>query len=159
MSNLSINHHSTLSYFALYTCGMARDALHDVVRNALEKDGWTITDDPLRLVIGRDTMYVDLAAERLIAATRGEERIAVEVKGFTETTTINGFHGVLGQYINYRLALRQVYPQYRLYLAVPEQVFMTFFQRKFASLSLEENKIALLVYSIEKEAITHEVNP
>jgi XisH protein len=138
---------------------MARDKLHDVVRNALEKDGWTITADPLRLVIGRDTMYIDLAAERLIAATRGEEHIAVEVKGFAEPTNINGFPSVLGQYINYRLALRQIYPQYRLYLAVPEQVFMTFFQRKFASLSLEENKIALLVYSIEKEAITHEVNP
>jgi hypothetical protein len=43
---------------------MARDKLHDVVRTALEKDGWTITDDPLRLVFGADTMLVDLAAER-----------------------------------------------------------------------------------------------
>ena len=25
----------------------AKDFLHDAVRTALEKDGWTITDDPL----------------------------------------------------------------------------------------------------------------
>jgi hypothetical protein len=27
----------------------ARDTYHNHVRNALTKDGWTITDDPLRL--------------------------------------------------------------------------------------------------------------
>ncbi len=79
---------------------MARDKLHEVVRTALEKDGWTITVDPLRLVVGSDTMYVDLAAERLLAASRAEEQIAVEVKGFNEPTTISGFHSVVGQYIN-----------------------------------------------------------
>ena len=82
---------------------MARDKLHDVVRNALEKDGWTITDDPLRLVVGADTMLVDLAAERLIAAERNEELIAVEIKGYDEPSTIHGFHGVIGQYLHYRL--------------------------------------------------------
>ena len=138
---------------------MAQDLLHNVVRTALEKDGWNITDDPLRLLIGVDTMFVDLAAERLIAAERGQERIAVEVKGYTETTNINGFHGVLGQYINYRLALRQTHPQHRLYLAIPEEVFHTFFKREFAQLSLKENNVALLVYSVEQEAITNEVNP
>jgi hypothetical protein len=71
-----------------YTVKVARDALHHVVRTALEKDGWHITDDPLRLLIGVDTMFIDLAAERLIAAERGEERIAVEIKGYTETTSI-----------------------------------------------------------------------
>jgi XisH protein len=135
---------------------MARDALHNVVRNALEKDGWHITDDPLRLVIGIDTMFIDLAAERLIAAERGEELIAVEVKGYTEPSNINGFHGVIGQYINYRLALQKIHPQRRLYLAVPEEVFETFFQREFAQLSLKENTVALLVYSVEKEVIIHE---
>lgn len=53
--------------------------IHQVVRTALEKDGWNITDDPLRLLIGIDTMFIDLAAKRLIAASKGQEFIAVEV--------------------------------------------------------------------------------
>lgn len=36
---------------------MAKDLFHDVVRHALEKDGWTITDDPLFLRFGGIEMY------------------------------------------------------------------------------------------------------
>ena len=39
---------------------MAKDIYHNTVRTALEKDGWIITDDPLRLIIGRRGFYVDL---------------------------------------------------------------------------------------------------
>lgn len=132
---------------------LARDALHHVVRRALEKAGWHITDDPLRIVIGSDTLLIDLAAERLIVAEKASECIAVEVKGYTDTLNINGFHAVLGQYINYRLALRTTYPRYKLYLAVPDEVFETFFKREFAQMALEENRVALLVYNVEREVI------
>jgi hypothetical protein len=46
----------------------ARDKYHDAVRNALIKDGWTITHDPLRLVWGKRDMYVDLGAKKLLGA-------------------------------------------------------------------------------------------
>ncbi len=37
----------------------ARDIYHNHVRNALIKDGWVITDDPLRLRIGKkDSMLI-----------------------------------------------------------------------------------------------------
>ncbi len=42
----------------------ARDLYHSNIRNALIKDGWTITDDPLRLKWGKKDMYVDLAAHK-----------------------------------------------------------------------------------------------
>ncbi len=49
----------------------AKDKFHDVVKVALEKDGWQITHDPLLLRIqGIADMYVDLGAEKLIAADR-----------------------------------------------------------------------------------------
>ncbi len=51
-----------------------RDIYHDAVRRALIKDGWTITHDPLRLDWGGKDMYVDLGAERLLAAEKGEQR-------------------------------------------------------------------------------------
>lgn len=60
----------------------ARDALHDAVRHALERDGWTITHDPLRLSVRRRNLYVDLGAERLLAAEKGRQKIAVEIKTF-----------------------------------------------------------------------------
>lgn len=49
----------------------AQDIFHDSVKNALIKDGWTITDDPLYLDYGGIDMYVDLGAEKLIAAEKG----------------------------------------------------------------------------------------
>lgn len=66
----------------------AYDRFHLVVRNALVKDGWTITHDPLRLEIGERSLQVDLGAERLLAAERGTERIAVEIKSFTSASDI-----------------------------------------------------------------------
>ncbi len=58
----------------------AKDIYHDTVKNALIKDGWTITDDPYRLSIGKRKMYVDLGAEKLIAAEKDSRKIAVEIK-------------------------------------------------------------------------------
>ena len=43
---------------------MARDLFHDAVRHALEKDGWTITADPLKLEFGTVKALVDLGAEK-----------------------------------------------------------------------------------------------
>jgi len=63
----------------------ARDRYHDQVRNALVKDGWVITHDPLRLTWGLKDMYVDLGAEQLLAAEKGTRKIAVEVKNIRWT--------------------------------------------------------------------------
>ena len=46
----------------------ARDIYHDAVKRALVKDGWSITHDPMRLPWGRKDLYVDLGAEKLLAA-------------------------------------------------------------------------------------------
>jgi propionyl-CoA carboxylase alpha chain len=52
----------------------ARNKFHYVVK---EGDGWIITDDPLQLHYGGVDVYVDLAAERLIAA--GKKRNQYQV--------------------------------------------------------------------------------
>ena len=49
----------------------ARNRFHNQVRNALVQDGWTSTHDPLRLRWGVKDMFVDLGAERLLAAEKG----------------------------------------------------------------------------------------
>ena len=66
----------------------AFDRYHTQVRVALLKDGWTITDDPLTLEIEERKLYVDFGAERLLAAERGTEKIAVEIKSFRTPSPI-----------------------------------------------------------------------
>jgi len=56
---------------------MARDKFHYIVRTALEKDGWTITHDPYPLQLTRRKLGIDLGAEKVIAAVRELEKIAV----------------------------------------------------------------------------------
>lgn len=58
------------------------DEYHEAVKNALIKDGWTITDDPLTVEYEDVFLYADLGAERTLAAEKGAEKIAVEIKIF-----------------------------------------------------------------------------
>jgi hypothetical protein len=50
----------------------AKDRFHAVVRIALEKEQWNVTDDPLRLEVGGTKFEIDLGAEQLLAAERGQ---------------------------------------------------------------------------------------
>ncbi|UOG93436.1 MAG: XisH family protein [Candidatus Thiothrix sulfatifontis] len=61
----------------------ARDLFHQAVVIALQKEGWVITHDPLAVPIGGIDLYIDLGAERLLAAEREGQRIAVEIKCFS----------------------------------------------------------------------------
>ena len=87
---------------------MARDIFHNAVRRALKKQGWTITANPLQVKFGGIIFQVDLAAERVLAADREGERIAVEIKSFLSPLAITNFYAALGQFLSYRLALSSV---------------------------------------------------
>jgi len=101
----------------------AKDIFHDTVRSALEKDGWVIIDDPLYIKVGGTEMYIDLTAEKLIAAQKAERKIAVEIKSFLRESEMTEFHLALGQFLNYRLALKQKLPDIILYLAIPTDTY------------------------------------
>ncbi len=49
---------------------MAKDIYHNQVKNALVKDGWHITHDPLFVQFGGVDVYVDLGAEKIIGAEK-----------------------------------------------------------------------------------------
>ncbi|NJM61663.1 MAG: fatty-acid oxidation protein subunit alpha [Oscillatoriales cyanobacterium RU_3_3] len=133
---------------------MAKDRFHQVVKVALESDGWNVTHDPLQIKVGGVDMEIDLGAERLLAAERGDEKIAVEVKSFlSSASAISEFHTALGQFINYRGALRREEPDRVLYLAVPDRVYNSFFKLDFPASMLQENNVKMIVYDIELERI------
>ena len=131
----------------------AKDRFHAVVRIALEKEQWNVTDDPLRLDIGGTKFEIDLGAEQLLAAERGKEKIAVGIKTFLSDSPLTDYHAALGQFLNYRLALEIADSTRILYLAVPVGVYESFFKREFAQISLERYQIKLIIYDTIQEVI------
>lgn len=109
----------------------AKDIFHQSVCIALEKDGWNITHDTLYLKVNDVEFYIDLGAERLIAAEKAGQKIAIEIKSFLGTSEVTEFHLALGQILNYRLALKQEEPERILYLAIPQDTYEDFFSRQF----------------------------
>ena len=131
----------------------AKDKFHAVVRIALEKEQWKITDDPLRLEVGGTKFEIDLGAEQLLSAERGQEKIAVEIKTFLSDSPLTDYHAALGQFLNYRLALEISDPTRILYLAIPIVPYEAFFNREFAQISIERYQIKLIVYDPIQEVI------
>lgn len=131
----------------------ARDLVHNAVKSALQKDGWTITHDPLSIDLTDGQLQIDLGAERLIAAQKQGERIAVEVKSFVGASAISEFHTALGQFLNYRVALKIKEPTRILYLAVPLEIYQDFFSRQLPQLSIQEYQLKLIVFDPETEVI------
>ncbi|MEB3213070.1 MAG: element excision factor XisH family protein [Leptolyngbyaceae bacterium] len=131
----------------------AKDAYHDTVKAALQKDEWLITHDPLILELTSGRLEIDLGAERLIAAQRKDEQIAVEIKSFLSPSLTSEFHTALGQFLNYRIALKQREANRILFLAVPVKVYRSFFSGELAQLSIAEYDIKLLIFDPEQEVI------
>ena len=131
----------------------AKDLFHEAVKRGLEKEQWYISHDPLELEWEEIKVKIDLAAERLIAAERGEEKIAVEIKSFIGTSAISDFHTALGQFLNYKLMLEVKAPERELYLAVPVEIYASFFQSHFAQVSIERHQLKLIVYNPTTEEI------
>jgi len=133
---------------------MARkDFYHETVRHALEKDGWIITDDPLDLSTGEVELLADLGAERVIAAERNSEKIAVEIKSFVGQSPVSEFHKALGQYENYRTSLEELEPDRTILLAIPMFAWKEFFQRPFIQKVIAKNRIELIIFDSKNETI------
>lgn len=131
----------------------ARDVFHQAVKHALVKEQWTITNDPLVVQFGGVGLYIDLGAERLLAAEKDGRYIAVEVKSFLSSSPISDFHTALGQFLNYRLALDEQDPTRTLYLAVPIDTYATFFALPFVQAAVTRYELKLIVYDAETEEV------
>ncbi|MDJ0619977.1 MAG: XisH family protein [Calothrix sp. MO_192.B10] len=132
----------------------ARDKYHNTVKNALIKDGWKITHDPLRIRLARGrNLFVDLGAERLLAAERGFEKIAVEVKSFTSPSDMKDLEEAIGQFVLYARLLKRYYPEHQLYLAVTEDIHRTVFAEEAGQTMIEDGIISLVTFDPMEEKI------
>lgn len=131
----------------------AKDIFHEAVKQALQKERWIITNDPLSFKFGNVNFFVDLGAERLLAAQRDSEKIAVEIKSFLNPSAITDFYSALGQFLSYRLALEATEPDRKLYMAVPLDIYKTFFQLEFTQTAVQQYQVLLIVYNPVNEVI------
>ena len=131
----------------------ARDIYHFAVKNALLADGWTITHDPLALKIGTRDLYIDLGAERVLAAEKSAVKIAVEVKSFLGPSLINELERALGQFILYADVLSEREPERTLYLAVPRSFVDLVLEEPVGELLLRKGRLRVVLFDLQREEI------
>jgi hypothetical protein len=136
----------------------AKDIIHDSVKNALIKDGWTITADPFTIRYEDATVFADLAAERAIAAEKAGNKIIVEIKSFSSPSPLHDLKIALGQYQIYLPFLHELNIDHKLYLAISDLTYDTLFQRKSVELLVEWYKLSLFVVNLASEEIIEWIN-
>ncbi|MDY6803634.1 MAG: element excision factor XisH family protein [Cyanobacteriota bacterium] len=134
------------------------DLYHDVVKQALTKDGWVITDDPFIIRYKGLRLYADLAAEKLIAAQNGESKIVIEVKVFRGPSLITELEKAVGQYGIYRTLLQKINSDLKLYLAIDKDIFQSFFRRPAIEDIVSDHQINMLVFDPDLEEIVEWIN-
>lgn len=131
----------------------AKDIYHNAVRFALIKDGWEILTEDYTLEYGGDRLYVDIAAEKSIAAEKQDQKILVEVKSFLGRSFINDLEQAVGQYIVYRDILIEKALDFELYLAITQGIYKSYFQRQLTQTIINRNQVKLLIVEPESEVI------
>ncbi|BAG05965.1 FdxN element excision controlling factor protein [Microcystis aeruginosa NIES-843] len=99
-------------------------------------------------------MYVDLGAKKLILAERLEQKIAVEVKSFLGESELQACRDAIGQFAIYRAVLRRSYPDYKLYLAIRDVIYNSFFEEPIGQILIEDENLKFIVFDAEKEVIS-----
>jgi XisH protein len=96
---------------------------------------------------------VDLGAQQVLAAERGEQKIAVEVKSFVSDSEMQDLREAIGQFIIYRSVLQRTYPEYTLYLAIRNITYESIFEEPIGQLMIEDEHLKLIVFDSNEEVI------
>lgn len=131
----------------------ARDTYHQHVVDALVRDGWTITHDPLTVRVGTKDVFIDVGAERFLAAEKANRKIAVEIKSFVGSSEVRELEITLGQFVLYGDALARREPDRTLYVAVRAQVYRDVFQDPMGAMVLENGRLRLVVFDPERREV------
>jgi hypothetical protein len=141
-----------------------RDSIHEIIKQALIRDGWEITDDPYVIDYGERFLFVDLGATELSPwrQTKGQiigaqfqgKRIAVEIKEFRGKSVIADLEQAVGQYVLYDLLLKRIDPEREIYMAVTDDIYLGIFSEPVGEVVISGLPLRLLiVHSEEAEVI------
>ena len=130
----------------------AEDKVHQPVRNALIKEGWTITAEPYLIDVEGEFLYADIGAERILEDKK-VQAIIVEVKSFRERSLIHALEEAWGQYQIYRRILSVLKPDYKVYLALPQVAYERLQKRRTFNILMQFKEVSLIVVNIDEEKI------
>ena len=98
-------------------------------------------------------MFVDLGAEKLVAAERDGKRIGVEIKSFIGKSPVADLEQALGQYALYESVLRRCDPDRELFVAILLIAYEELFEDPLGEILLEDAKIKIVVFDPFHEII------
>jgi hypothetical protein len=117
-----------------------KDTFHEIVKTALRREGWVITNDPLFVPTeGGVNFFIDLGLERIIGAEKDGEKIAVEIKSFDENSPVYSFYEILGQFLVYEMALQEQVKPWKLYIALSNLGFKNWMRPRFSTKSFKNS--------------------
>ena len=120
----------------------------------MENDGWTITHDPYYFKVGSKEIYIDLGAERLLAAEKGAVKVAVEVKSFPRISFLTDFYEAIGKFVIYEDALKIQEPDRMLFLAIPDYIYFEEMEREELVQMVTSNRnVHFFVFNTENQSI------
>ncbi len=130
---------------------MAKDIYHKLVRQALENEGWTITEDPYYFPVGlrRRKVSADLGAEKYIVAEKELQKILVEVKSFITSSNINELNHSVGQYDFYSLLLEEKEPDRIPFLAMPKDAYEDLIAEPIIQTFLKRHQVKLIIFDTQ----------
>ncbi len=132
----------------------AKDAIHDIVKTALIKDGWKITHDPYTIQYDNTRMYADLGAEKVIAAEKDKRKIVVEIKSFLGLSIMDDLENALGKFVLYRSILRVVEPERQVYLAVSDETFANVLGTTSGQVVMRDLALHVILVDVDKVEVT-----
>lgn len=132
---------------------MAKDKYHNLIIELLKEDGWVITHDPFYVKTLITKVEIDLGAERVIAAEKDSEKIAVEIKSFLGHSTLHDFYKAVGQFALYLAALEEKEPSRTLFLAIPQNAYSYLFKDPLIQKVATLNHIKLIVFNVKTKKI------
>jgi len=94
-----------------------------------------------------------LGAEKLIAAEKGQQKIAVEIKSFLNPSPVTDLENALGQFILYYDILEEQRSDRISYLAIPYRTYNEIFTESIGKILLKNNRLRLLVFDPKQEVI------
>ena len=136
----------------------SKDTIHNRVKQAIINDGWQITDDPYVISYGEKFLFIDLGAKdriniekaqsQLIGVEKDNVKIAIEIKSFRNQSPLVDLEQAIGQYILYKIILKQVDPTRIIYLAITQETYNEIFDEPIGQLVIQELQLNLIIIDI-----------
>jgi hypothetical protein len=129
----------------------AFDRCHEQVVHALEKDGWRVLREHMKLAFSKRRVFVDLQVARGDNGHR-QDILLIEVKCFSDPDSyLQDIYTAIGQYITYRAILMDMDVNIPLYLSIPEGIFTSF--EPAIQHAFRDHRIRIIVIDLEAEKV------